>query len=150
MILNNWRQLLLIKQFFLSKLFPSKHLSLFKYVVGCRRTITAYFALACCVEATWSHWKSLTWSLFRRWLRNCVSRNTTKKLERKCGHCYRRACREAEQSVEQCDTCKLRDWLRNYHLEHSDAFNLFNEFLEMGEPTLLSQLFNWQTKNNQQ
>ncbi|XP_075907830.1 anoctamin-9-like [Nelusetta ayraudi] len=65
------------------------------------------------------------------WLRNCVSRNTAKKLQRKCGHCYRRACREAQQGVEQCDICKLQDWLRNYHLDHSDAFNIFNEFLEM-------------------
>lgn len=63
-----------------------------------------------------------------------MSRNTAKKLERKCGHCYRRACREADEGVEQCDICKLRDWLRNYHLDHSDAFNLFNEFLEMGKP----------------
>lgn len=83
------------------------------------------------MEASWS--KSVFF--FHRWLRNCVSRNTAKKLERRCGHCYRRACREADQGVEQCDICKLRDWLRNYHLDHSDAFNLFNEFLEMGEPT---------------
>lgn len=69
-----------------------------------------------------------------------MSRNTAKKLQRKCGHCYRRACREAQQGAEQCDICKLQDWLRNYHLDHSDAFNLFNEFLEMGEQTLLCQL----------
>lgn len=62
-----------------------------------------------------------------------MSRNTAKKLQRKCGYCYRRACRDEQQGVEQCDICKLQDWLRNYHLAHCDAYNLFNEFLEMGK-----------------
>lgn len=35
--------------------------------------------------------------------------------------------------MEPCDICKLQDWLRNYHLANTDAFSLFNEFLEMGE-----------------
>nr|XP_046241075.1 anoctamin-9-like isoform X1 [Scatophagus argus] len=65
------------------------------------------------------------------WLKSCVSRNTAKKLQRKCGHCYRKACRDEEGRVEPCDICKLRDWLRNYHLANTDAFSLFNEFLEM-------------------
>ncbi|CAK6961992.1 anoctamin-9-like [Scomber scombrus] len=65
------------------------------------------------------------------WLKNCVRRRTAKKLQRKCGHCYRKACRDADGLVEPCDNCKLRDWLRNYHLAPTDAFSLFNEFLEM-------------------
>ncbi|XP_054868540.1 anoctamin-9-like [Amphiprion ocellaris] len=65
------------------------------------------------------------------WLKNCLSRNTAKKLERKCGYCYRKACRDEQGRVEPCDICKLRDWLRNYHLANTDAFSLFNEFLEM-------------------
>uniref|UniRef100_A0A3Q1G5P0 Anoctamin n=2 Tax=Acanthochromis polyacanthus TaxID=80966 RepID=A0A3Q1G5P0_9TELE len=65
------------------------------------------------------------------WLKNCLRRNTTKKLERKCGHCYRKTCRDEQGRVEPCDICKLRDWLRNYHLASTDAFSLFNEFLEM-------------------
>uniref|UniRef100_A0A8D3DBX4 Anoctamin n=1 Tax=Scophthalmus maximus TaxID=52904 RepID=A0A8D3DBX4_SCOMX len=65
------------------------------------------------------------------WLKSCLSRNTAKKLERKCGYCYRKACRDEKRHVEPCDTCKLRDWLRNYHLANTDAFSLFNEFLEM-------------------
>ncbi|XP_051235957.1 anoctamin-9 isoform X2 [Dicentrarchus labrax] len=65
------------------------------------------------------------------WLKSCLSRNTAKKLQRKCGHCYRKACRDEQGRVEPCDICKLRDWLRNYHLANTDAFSLFNEFLEM-------------------
>ncbi|KAM8761881.1 anoctamin-9-like isoform 1-T1 [Acanthopagrus schlegelii] len=65
------------------------------------------------------------------WLKSCFSRNTAKKLQRKCGYCYRKACRDEEGHVEPCDICKLRDWLRNYHLADTDAFSLFNEFLEM-------------------
>ncbi|XP_070821871.1 anoctamin-9-like [Chaetodon trifascialis] len=64
------------------------------------------------------------------WLKS-LSRNTAKKLQRKCGHCYRKACHDEQRCVEPCDICKLRDWLRNYYLANSDAFSLFNEFLEM-------------------
>ncbi|XP_070759929.1 anoctamin-9-like [Enoplosus armatus] len=65
------------------------------------------------------------------WLKSCLSRNTSKKLQRKCGYCYRKACRDEQGCTEPCDICKLRDWLRNYHLADTDAFSLFNEFLEM-------------------
>uniref|UniRef100_A0A671TIU3 Anoctamin n=1 Tax=Sparus aurata TaxID=8175 RepID=A0A671TIU3_SPAAU len=65
------------------------------------------------------------------WLKSCFSRNTAKKLQRKCGYCYRKTCRDEQGQVEPCDICKLRDWLRNYHLADTDAFSLFNEFLEM-------------------
>ncbi|XP_063737217.1 anoctamin-9-like isoform X4 [Eleginops maclovinus] len=65
------------------------------------------------------------------WLKSCVKRKTAKKLERKCGHCYRKTCRDEHGSIEPCDVCKLRHWLSNYHLAHTDAFSLFNEFLEM-------------------
>ncbi|XP_042290394.1 anoctamin-9 [Thunnus maccoyii] len=65
------------------------------------------------------------------WLKSCFNRNTAKKLQRKCGLCYRKACRDEEGRVEPCDICKLRDWMRNYHLANTDAFSLFNEFLEM-------------------
>ncbi|KAJ3594303.1 hypothetical protein NHX12_006634 [Muraenolepis orangiensis] len=65
------------------------------------------------------------------WLKRCFRMKTAKKLERKCGHCYRKACRDDTGSIEPCDVCKLRDWLRNYHLADTNAFSLFNEFLEM-------------------
>ncbi|XP_050934137.1 anoctamin-9 isoform X2 [Lates calcarifer] len=65
------------------------------------------------------------------WLKSCLSRKSAKKLERKCGHCYRKTCRDEQGHVEPCEICKLRDWLRNYHLADTDAFSLFNEFLEM-------------------
>ncbi|KAM9832261.1 anoctamin-9-like [Neosynchiropus ocellatus] len=54
------------------------------------------------------------------------ARKMTKKLRRMCGRCYRKSCRN-----EPCDICKLRDWLKNYKLTKTDAFSLFNEFLEM-------------------
>ena len=53
-------------------------------------------------------------------------------MERKCGHCYRKTCRDENSCVEPCDVCKLRIWLLNYHLADTNAFSLFNEFLEMG------------------
>ncbi|XP_028257576.1 anoctamin-9-like isoform X2 [Parambassis ranga] len=43
------------------------------------------------------------------WLKSCLSRNKAKKLERKCGYCYRKACQD--EQVEPCDICKIRDWL---------------------------------------
>lgn len=66
------------------------------------------------------------------WCKRLVNEKAAKKLERKCGYCYRKACREENGCIEPCDICKHRDWLRNYHLASSDAFSLFNEFLEMG------------------
>ncbi|XP_012717068.3 anoctamin-9 isoform X1 [Fundulus heteroclitus] len=65
------------------------------------------------------------------WVKSFIRRKTAKRLKRQCGRCYRKACRSEQGSVERCDTCKIRDWLRNYHLDNSDAFSLFNEFLEM-------------------
>lgn len=65
-----------------------------------------------------------------------MSRNTANKLQSKRGQCYRKACGDEQGCVEPGDICKLQDWLRNYHLANTDAFSLFNEFLEMGESTL--------------
>ncbi|XP_068457670.1 anoctamin-9-like [Clinocottus analis] len=65
------------------------------------------------------------------WLRNLLSRNSAKKLQRKCGHCYRKTCRDKQGRVDACDICKLQHWLKNYHLADTNAFSLFNEFLEM-------------------
>lgn len=65
------------------------------------------------------------------WVKSLLSKKAAKRLERKCGNCYRKACRDEQGRVEPCDICKLRDWLRNYHLTDTDAFSLFNEFLEM-------------------
>lgn len=70
------------------------------------------------------------------WFKSLLSKRAEKKLSRKCGHCYRKACRDVHGRVEPCDTCKLRVWLKNYHLSVSDAFSLFNEFLEMGRSNM--------------
>ncbi|XP_036820461.1 anoctamin-9 isoform X2 [Oncorhynchus mykiss] len=66
------------------------------------------------------------------WFKSYFKRTTTKKLERKCGDCYKNACREEEKrGHDPCDICKLHDWLRNYDLNDVNFFSLFNEFLEM-------------------
>ncbi|XP_017559027.1 anoctamin-9 [Pygocentrus nattereri] len=65
------------------------------------------------------------------WLKLCLKRTAFNKQLRKCGNCYRKACREDGADIEPCDICNLRDWLRNYHLNTVNAFSLFNEFLEM-------------------
>lgn len=66
------------------------------------------------------------------WLKLCLKRTKFRNQLRKCGNCYRKACREEGADVEPCDICNLRDWLKNYHLNTVNAFSLFNEFLEMG------------------
>ncbi|XP_022522796.2 anoctamin-9 [Astyanax mexicanus] len=65
------------------------------------------------------------------WLKLCLKRTVFRKQLRKCGNCYRKACREGGADIEPCDICNLRDWLKNYHLNTVNAFSLFNEFLEM-------------------
>ncbi|KAM8894779.1 anoctamin-9 isoform 3-T3 [Spinachia spinachia] len=64
------------------------------------------------------------------WVKTRLSRSTAKRLQRKCGQCYRKAFRDG-QRAEPCDICNLQDWVSNYHLDNTDFFSLFNEFLEM-------------------
>ncbi|XP_042559583.1 anoctamin-9-like [Clupea harengus] len=65
------------------------------------------------------------------WFQRCFRQTKAKKLQRSCGNCYRKACRRKDGKVEPCDTCKIRDWMQNYHLNDVNAFSLFNEYLEM-------------------
>ncbi|XP_054916107.1 anoctamin-9 isoform X2 [Poeciliopsis prolifica] len=65
------------------------------------------------------------------WARSLWRKRTAKRLKRQCGKCYRKSCRNKQGRIEACELCKKRDWLRNYHLGSTDAFSLFNEFLEM-------------------
>lgn len=69
---------------------------------------------------------SISW--FCRWW----NRRRTKRLQRKCAHCYLKDESEAKDGAELCDICKIRDWLNNYRLNDVDSFSLFDEFLEMG------------------
>ncbi|XP_077941545.1 anoctamin-9 isoform X2 [Gasterosteus aculeatus] len=64
------------------------------------------------------------------WVKNRLSRNNAKKLQRKCGQRQKKGCRDS-QRAEPCHTCNLPDWVSNYHLDNTDNFSLFNEFLEM-------------------
>ncbi|ROL52765.1 Anoctamin-9 [Anabarilius grahami] len=65
------------------------------------------------------------------WLKLCFRRTKAKTIRRKCGNCYRKACREEGSNIYPCDLCNLRNWLENYDLSDVNAFTLFNEFLEM-------------------
>uniref|UniRef100_A0A3B5Q3K2 Anoctamin n=1 Tax=Xiphophorus maculatus TaxID=8083 RepID=A0A3B5Q3K2_XIPMA len=65
------------------------------------------------------------------WAMSFLRKKTARRLKRQCGKCYRKFCRNKQGLVDACDICKKRDWLRNYHLGNTDAFSLFNEFLEM-------------------
>ncbi|KAG5263867.1 hypothetical protein AALO_G00269510 [Alosa alosa] len=65
------------------------------------------------------------------WFQRCFRQTTAKKLQRRCGNCYRKACRQEDGKLEPCDTCKLREWIKNYHLHNVNSFSLFNEYLEM-------------------
>lgn len=67
-----------------------------------------------------------------RWLSRWLKRKRTKKLQRKCAHCYLKDEFETKHGAELCDNCKLRDWVSNYRLNDVDSFSLFNEFLEIG------------------
>ncbi|KAF3854925.1 hypothetical protein F7725_022980, partial [Dissostichus mawsoni] len=62
-----------------------------------------------------------------RWFK----KRRTKKLQRKCAHCYLKDDSEFNHGAELCENCKLRDWLSNYRLNDVDSFSLFHEFLEM-------------------
>ncbi|XP_062273881.1 anoctamin-9-like [Scomber scombrus] len=56
------------------------------------------------------------------WLKNCFSRSNIK--------CSR--CNGNEDGLDKpYNNYELQDWLRNYHLAPTNAFSLFNEFLEM-------------------
>ncbi|XP_055059925.2 anoctamin-9 [Misgurnus anguillicaudatus] len=65
------------------------------------------------------------------WLKLCLKRTKAKTIRRKCGNCYRKACRDDGNNYDPCDQCKLRMWLDNYQLTNVDCYSLFNEFLEM-------------------
>ncbi|XP_040885885.1 anoctamin-9-like isoform X2 [Toxotes jaculatrix] len=94
---------------------------------GCLTDLFIQMAVIMLLKQTLNNIFEFTVPWFKRYLR----KKAAKKLERKCGHCYRKACRDEQGRVEPCDICKLQDWLRNYHLASTDAFSLFNEFLEM-------------------
>lgn len=79
-----------------------------------------------------SHFLSLAMSFLCSWLKLCFRRTKAKTIRRKCGDCYRKACRKEDSNYFPCELCNLRNWLENYDLNDVNAFSLFNEFLEMG------------------
>uniref|UniRef100_A0A8C6UVH5 Anoctamin n=1 Tax=Neogobius melanostomus TaxID=47308 RepID=A0A8C6UVH5_9GOBI len=93
---------------------------------GCLTDLFIQMAIIMVLKQTISNVFEFIGPWFSRWLK----RRRTKKLQRKCGHCYHKD--DTLDSVsELCECCKLRDWLNNYHLNDVDSFSLFNEFLEM-------------------
>ncbi|KAM8888016.1 anoctamin-9-like [Synchiropus picturatus] len=89
---------------------------------GCLTDLFIQMAVIMLLKQTLNNIFEYTVPLVKRYF----ARKMTKKLRRMCGRCYRKSCRR-----EPCDICKLRDWLKNYKLTKTDAFSLFNEFLEM-------------------
>uniref|UniRef100_A0A3B4A932 Anoctamin n=1 Tax=Periophthalmus magnuspinnatus TaxID=409849 RepID=A0A3B4A932_9GOBI len=93
---------------------------------GCLTDLFIQMAIIMVLKQTISNVFEFTGRWFSRWLK----RRRTKKLQRKCGHCYHKDD-TMDSGSELCESCKLRDWLSNYRLNDVDSFSLFNEFLEM-------------------
>ncbi|XP_029010029.1 anoctamin-9 [Betta splendens] len=94
---------------------------------GCLTDLFIQMAIIMVLKQTISNVFEFSGPWFSRWLK----RRRTKRLQRKCAHCYLKDDSEAKDGAELCDICKLRDWLSNYRLNDVDSFSLFNEFLEM-------------------
>ncbi|KAK7892122.1 hypothetical protein WMY93_024085 [Mugilogobius chulae] len=91
---------------------------------GCLTDLFIQMAIIMVLKQTISNVFEFIGPWFSRWLK----KRRAKKLQRKCGHCYHK---DESMDSELCETCKLRDWLRNYHLNDVDSFSLFDEFLEI-------------------
>ncbi|KAM6980504.1 anoctamin-9 [Aplochiton taeniatus] len=94
---------------------------------GCLTDLFIQMAIIMILKQTINNVVEFSVPLFKRW----VEKKKTKKLTRKCGDCYKKACRDMSGTTNPCDVCKLNDWLRNHDLPNVDAFSIFNEFLEM-------------------
>uniref|UniRef100_A0A8C7GDN9 Anoctamin n=1 Tax=Oncorhynchus kisutch TaxID=8019 RepID=A0A8C7GDN9_ONCKI len=94
---------------------------------GCLTDLFIQMAIIMVLKQTISNVFEFGGPWFNRWLK----RRRTKKLQRKCPHCYKKADQQTNRWEELCEICKLSDWLRNYRLNDVNSFSLFNEFLEM-------------------
>lgn len=93
---------------------------------GCLTDLFIQMAIIMVLKQTISNVFEFTGPWFSGWWK----RRKTKKLQRRCAHCYLKDDSDYSCS-ELCESCKLRDWLSNYRLNDVDSFSLFNEFLEM-------------------
>ncbi|CAL8294570.1 unnamed protein product [Boreogadus saida] len=94
---------------------------------GCLTDLFIQMAIIMTLKQTISNVFEFTVPWFHRWLK----RKRTKKLQRRCGHCFKKDDSEGFSGAELCENCKLRDWFGNYRLDDVNSFSLFNEFLEM-------------------
>ncbi|XP_034060578.1 anoctamin-9 isoform X1 [Gymnodraco acuticeps] len=94
---------------------------------GCLTDLFIQMAIIMVLKQTISNVFEFTGPWFCRWFK----KRRTKKLQRKCAHCYLKDDSEVNHGAELCENCKLRDWLSNYRLNDVDSFSLFHEFLEM-------------------
>nr|XP_046208166.1 anoctamin-9 [Oncorhynchus gorbuscha] len=94
---------------------------------GCLTDLFIQMAIIMVLKQTISNVFEFGGPWFNRWLKG----RRTKKLQRKCPHCYKKADQQTNRWEELCEICKLSDWLRNYRLNDVNSFSLFNEFLEM-------------------
>ncbi|XP_075996891.1 anoctamin-9 isoform X2 [Genypterus blacodes] len=93
---------------------------------GCLTDLFIQMAIIMVLKQTINNVFEFAGPWFFRWMK----RRKSKKLQRKCAHCYLKD-EDSERGGELCENCKLKDWLNNYRLGDVDSFSLFNEFLEM-------------------
>ncbi|XP_077452165.1 anoctamin-9 isoform X2 [Stigmatopora argus] len=94
---------------------------------GCLTDLFIQMAIIMVLKQTISNVFEFSGPWFGKW----IKRRRTKKLRRRCAHCYLKEESQFKNGVELCDNCKLRDWMNNYRLNDVDSFSLFKEFLEM-------------------
>ncbi|XP_077599692.1 anoctamin-9 [Stigmatopora nigra] len=94
---------------------------------GCLTDLFIQMAIIMVLKQTISNVFEFSGPWFEKWMK----RRRTKKLRRKCNHCYHKEELQSKNGSETCDNCKLQDWMSNYRLKDVDSFSLFNEFLEM-------------------
>nr|XP_061812905.1 anoctamin-9-like [Nerophis lumbriciformis] len=94
---------------------------------GCLTDLFIQMAIIMVLKQTINNVFEFTGPWFGKW----IKRRRTKKLQRRCAHCYLKEESQSKHGAELCDNCKLRDWMNNYRLNDVDSFSLFKEFLEM-------------------
>ncbi|KAI7790577.1 putative anoctamin-9-like [Triplophysa rosa] len=94
---------------------------------GCLTDLFIQMSIIMVLKQTFNNIFEYSGPWFKRW----IKKQKTQKLKRRCINCYKKECMNAMAGSELCDNCKLENLHRNYELNETDCFSLFNEFLEM-------------------
>lgn len=94
---------------------------------GCLTDLFIQMSIIMVLKQTFNNIFEFSGPWFKRW----IKRKKSQKLKRRCINCYKKECMNASAGSELCDNCKLENLHRNYGLNETDYFSLFNEFLEM-------------------